>query len=145
MIQELKSKITDEDIFSSIVNLYKSVEWHIYIENIDQFKRTLLNSSYLYGFYKNEELIGIIRGLTDTVSLNYVQDIIVSPKHQGTGIGSQLLQYVNNKYDVRCQILLTDDEPGQLAYYKKNGFSNTRELVNDPLNCFVKFNGLELS
>jgi hypothetical protein len=62
-----------------------------------------------------------------------------------TKLGSKMVEYVfDQTKDVRAQVLLTDDDLGQLAFYKKLKMQNTRELVNDPLNCFVKYD-FELS
>ena len=121
MIKEVK---IDDQIFKVLIELYKAVGWHAYTDEPVELRLALDNSTYLYGYYQDEILLGFIRGLTDYSALNYVQDIIVNPEFHNKGIGSELLKYVKNKYDVRCQILLTDDEPGQLAYYAKNGYKN---------------------
>lgn len=134
-----------EEEFNSIFSLYEDVGWITYTEKPEELKKAIVNSSYIFGFYKEDKLIGIIRGLTDKVSLHYIQDIIVSPSAQNKGIGSKLVTFAKNELkNVRATVLLTDDEPSQLAFYKKLGLSNTRELVEVPLNCFVEFVGMEL-
>ena len=127
-----------------VKELYTSVGWEAYTEDMDSLMLALKNSSYVFGIYEDSQLVAVIRGLTDQVAINYIQDIIVHPKLQGRGIGSLLLQFINEKYPVRAEVLVTDDDPGQLAYYKKNGFSNTKDLKEIPLNCFTKYRGLEL-
>ena len=141
MFKEIK--LTDET-FELLIKLYEAVGWVAYTEEPEELRKALDNSTYLYGFYEENELVGFIRGLTDFSSLNYVQDILVKPNLHNKGVGSKLLQFVKKTYDVRAQVLLTDDEPGQLAYYKKNGYKNTRDLKNIPLNCFVDFKGIDL-
>ena len=141
----IKEIILNDNVFKTLIKLYDSVGWVAYTDEPEDLRIALNNSTYIYGLYKEDKLIGFIRGLTDFSSLNYVQDIIVNPGFHNKGIGSQLLDFVNSKYPVRCQILLTDDEPGQLEYYAKNGYKNTKDLVDVPLNCFVKFRGMELS
>lgn len=40
---------------------------------------------------------------------------------------------------VRQKVLMTDDEPGQRAFYESLGFAETRDLDDGPLRAFVKF------
>lgn len=132
--------------FNNIIKLYDDVGWSTYTENPERLKKGLENSTYLYGYFDDGNLIGIIRGLTDLTSIHFIQDIIVLTKSHGNGIGSKLVEYVSEVYkDVRATLLLTDDEPSQLAFYKKLQFSNTRDLVEVPLNAFVKYKDFELS
>ena len=131
--------------FDSIIAIYESVGWGAYTEDLESLKFALNNSSYLFGYYEDDKLKGLIRGMTDKVSINYIQDILVLNELHGKGIGSQMVQYVfEYTKGVRAQVLITDDNPQQLAFYKKLQMSNTRELVDVPLNCFVKFDGMEL-
>ena len=40
---------------------------------------------------------------------------------------------------VRQKVLLTDDEPGQRAFYESLGFAETRDFDDGSLRAFVKF------
>lgn len=142
MIQKID---LDKD-FEAIIMLYDDVGWSAYTENPDSLRKALKNSTYLYGYFENSELKGIIRGLTDFASIHYIQDIIVLTQLHGKGVGTKLVEYVSQLYkEVRATVLLTDDNPSQLGFYKKLNFSNTKELVNIPLNAFVKYNDLDLN
>jgi hypothetical protein len=46
---------------------------------------------------------------------------------------------------VRQKVLLTDDRPEQIAFYQSLGFHNTRDLLDTPLNAFVRIEGAKLS
>lgn len=141
----IKQILNIQESYSQIEELYNSVGWSVYTEDSEKLANALKNSTYLYGYYEEEELKGLIRGMTDFVSINYIQDILVLSELHGKGIGTQMVEFVFEKTkDVRAQVLLTDDDPGQIAFYKKLKMQNTRELVNDPLNCFVKY-AFELS
>lgn len=134
-----------ENEYKAIEAIYESVGWSVYTQEPDRLKLALANSSYLYGYYESDELKALIRGMTDGVSINYIQDILVMSELQGKGVGSKMVQFVfEQTKGVRAQVLITDDDPGQLAFYKKLKMSNTRDLVETPLNCFVKFDGVEL-
>ena len=135
-----------DESYPAIEKIYNSVGWAVYTEDPDNLKKALTNSSYLYGYYEDNTLKALIRGMTDGVSINYIQDILVLSELHGKGIGTKLVEHVFSETSgVRAQVLITDDDPGQLAFYKKLKMSNTRELVDVPLNCFVKFDGMELS
>jgi ribosomal protein S18 acetylase RimI-like enzyme len=132
--------------FEKIIKLYDNVGWSAYTENPTNLKKALENSTYLFGYFEDENLMGIIRGLTDLISIHFIQDIIVQTNSHGNGIGTKLVEHVSEIYkDVRATVLLTDDDPSQIGFYKKLKFSNTRELEKIPLNTFVKYKDLELS
>ena len=139
-------KITNfKSNFEAILDIYHSVGWVAYTEYPEDLKKALNNSTYVQCFYENGKLIGLIRGLTDDVSVHYIQDIIVHPDAQNKGIGTQLVEYALESLEhVRAHILLTDDEPSQLAFYRKFNFSNTKSLKDTVLNAFVKFRGVKL-
>jgi GNAT superfamily N-acetyltransferase len=51
--------------------------------------------------------------MSDFVSINYIQDILVLSELHGKGIGTELVNYVFQKTSgVRAQVLITDDDPG---------------------------------
>jgi ribosomal protein S18 acetylase RimI-like enzyme len=137
MIKNYKQNVVG---FDDIIHLYELVGWQAYTQNTSRLKTALDNSSYVYlKLDQNQNLLGIIRGQTDKISINYIQDIIVHPKFHSQGIGSELLQYVFHQFsDVRTQLLLTDDEPSQLAFYLKNQMRNINDLERFKLNCFIK-------
>ena len=138
-MQSIRELNLEED-FEQILTLYKDVGWVVYTDEPDRLRKAYLNSTYSFGLFEGNELKGVIRGLTDTEYLHYIQDIIVSTSEHNKGIGTELLKFVKDKYqNVRMDILLTDDDPAQMAYYKKNKFQNTKEITDYPLNCFVDF------
>lgn len=135
-----------DESYLEIERIYNSVGWGVYTENSENLKKALANSSYLFGYFEEDKLKALIRGMTDSVSINYIQDILVLSELQGKGIGTKLVEHVfSHTQGVRAQVLITDDDPLQLAFYKKLKMNNTRELIDVPLNCFVKFDGMELS
>ena len=70
-----------------------------------------------------------------------------APRHQRTGLGRRLVDFVLAPYaTVRQKVLLTDTEPGQKAFYEALGY---RQAGGDasaddgglPLRAFVRFDG----
>ncbi len=65
------------------------------------------------------------------VTIVFVQDFIVAPSHQRTGIGTQLMRAVMNRFsDVYQMELLTDDGSGACALYESLGF-----VRGDAMGC----------
>lgn len=136
----------EEIDFKLILNLYKEVGWTNYTEAPDELLKAFQNSSYiLLALGDNGDLKGISRSISDDISIHYLQDILVSPKFQRSGVGRTLLNKVLERFDhVRTHMILTDDEKKQLDFYESLGYSNTKELRDIPLNSFVKMKGIEL-
>lgn len=106
-----------------IMALYKSVGWINYTKKPEMMKKAYENSLTVLGAYIEDNLIGIIRVVGDGHSIIYIQDIIVNPKYQRQGIGSLLLNKIMEQYaDVYQKILLTENEPKTVEFYKSLGF-----------------------
>lgn len=84
-------------------------------------------------------LVGLARIVGDGLTIAYLQDLLVAPEHQRAGVGSELFRLAFLPYDeVRQKVLITDDEPRQLAFYRSMGFSEIRDLEH-PTRAFVRF------
>lgn len=126
--------------FEKLRSLYDSVGWRAYTEGpaASQLCQAIQNSTYVVSAWIGDRLVGLARGLSDDVSIFYLQDILVYPDYQGRGIGKALLKDCLNRFrHVRMKVLLTDDRPEQLRFYESMGFTNTRNLAETVLNTFV--------
>nr|WP_255639286.1 GNAT family N-acetyltransferase [Deinococcus betulae] len=123
-----------------LTDLYSSVGWTAYTREPQRLGQAVEQSSFLWTAREDAgRLIGLVRGLTDEVSILYVQDILVCPNWQRRGVGRALLDAVLARYgSVMQMVLLTDNDPGQLAFYASLGFQNTRHLTQTPLNAFYR-------
>ena len=73
---------------------------------------------------KNKNIIGIL-GLTIEANISYLEDILISHKHRGEGIGTKLLLFAEKfAKDHNCTKIWTEtDEDWKAAdFYKKMGF-----------------------
>lgn len=75
------------DSFDETVQLYKSVGLTRYTDFPDELMNAIQSSTYVISAYKNNQLIGLIRDLSDSVPIHFIQDLLVQPKYQRTGIG----------------------------------------------------------
>lgn len=124
IIKEYKTYVESE-----VMSLYKSVGWSAYTDNPEVLKKGFENSMLILAAYEGEELLGLIRCVGDGETIVFVQDILVFPKYQRRGIGSELLRAVLEKYKSVRQIeLCTDDSPETIAFYRTMGFREMSEL-----------------
>jgi len=108
-----------------ILNLYKRVGWTNYVNNPFMLKNAYANSLKIFGTYKKEKLLGIIRVVGDGYSIIFIQDILVLPEYQHLGIGTALLKKILETYQ---KILLTDKTEKTIQFYKTMGFKMDIEI-----------------
>ncbi len=117
--------------FNDILDLYGAVGWTNYTARPDTLRAGYAGSLAVWGAFAGDRLVGIVRVVGDGVTIVFVQDLIVAPSHQRTGIGAQLMQAVMNRFsDVYQMELLTDDGSGACALYERLGF-----VRSDAMGC----------
>ena len=121
-----------------VIALYQAVGWTYYAIVPDDLMRALHNSAYVISAYHHDQLVGLIRGLSDGVSVHFIQDLLVHPEHQRCGIGRTLLNKAMALYaNVYKHILLTDNEIFQKRIYESLEFKNLN-LIEPKLNVYIK-------
>lgn len=129
-----KENILDYDIYSS---LRKSVDWNAYSE--EQARQALKNTYYSIVAYDEDKVIGMSRVISDGIYFLIV-DVIVVPKYQGQGIGTEmmqrLIQYIDKITPVgsRSSIQLLSIA-GKEGFYEKHGF---KRLPNEYCGCGMR-------
>ena len=131
---------------SSLLGLYDAVGWVAYTseERKGDLEKAVHNSSFVVSAWDGETLVGLVRVLSDDVSICYLQDILVHPDYQRRGIGEQMMQACLARYaHVRSKVLMTDDEQRQRLFYEEAGFRDTKDLAEARLNTFVQIDGVD--
>ena len=116
------SEIKNVDI-EHVKEIYASESWRAYLQDDEKLKRAFANSLFTYGAYHNNKLIGFVRCVGDGEHIIIVQDLIVHHEYQKLGIGTQLFQFILDKFkDVRMFLVITDlfDEVDN-KFYQNNG------------------------
>lgn len=135
-------EFADDEVvpIQELVELYQSVNWLLYAADPDGLARAVDRSTYVVTARDGDgRLIGLARCLSDDVSIAYLQDVLVHPDHQRRGIGRFLVMVCLERFGhVRRKVLLTDDEPGQAAFYESLGFRNLRDFGPPTINAFVQ-------
>ena len=127
---------------TAVVRLYDSVGWSAYTKDPENLAGALAGSTLLAVAREGDDLVGLARVITDGHSICYLQDVLVDPQHQRTGLGRRLVEFVLAPYThVRQKVLLTDTEPGQKAFYEDLGYrqAGTGDGGGLPLRAFVRF------
>jgi GNAT superfamily N-acetyltransferase len=125
---------------AAVLSLYESVGWNMYTGDPDRLMRALAGSSTVVVAHENDRLVGIARVISDGASIVYLQDVLVRPSAQRSGLGRRLVEEALSPYgDVRQKVLLTDDEPMQRAFYESMGFAESRDFGDGTLRAFVRF------
>ncbi|QYH36807.1 GNAT family N-acetyltransferase [Salinibacterium sp. M195] len=123
----------------AITDLYAAVQWSTYTQDPERLEAAISASLRVVTAWDGVFLVGLARVVGDGLTIVYLQDILVAPEHHRAGIGRELFLRVFQPYDdVRQKVLLTDDEPGQIAFYRAMGFSEVRDLKHRT-SVFMKF------
>ncbi|MHA7276151.1 GNAT family N-acetyltransferase [Arthrobacter sp. HLT1-21] len=132
-------KATDLEL-SDVLELYGAVDWRAYTRDPDALLAGLKGSSTLVAARDGKALVGLARVISDGASICYLQDILVLPSHHRRGIGRALVERALGEYPrVRQKVLITDDEPGQKAFYESLGYSQTDDFRGGSVRAFIRF------
>ena len=127
-----------------LCDLYDSVGWSAYTGDPGALAKAVANSTYVVVARVGRRLIGLGRGLSDDVSIFYLQDLLVRPEWQGRGVGRALLGDCLERFaHVRQKVLLTDDEAAQHRFYESLGYRDTAASGGTRLHAFVQIQGLD--
>lgn len=132
-VVELRELSTDEcqARLNEILDLYEVVGWTNYTTCPERLRAGYTGSLAVWGAFEGDKLVGIVRVVGDGATIVFVQDLIVAPSRQRTGIGTQLMGAVTNRFsDVYQMELLADDGSGACALYERLGFTRS-----DAMGC----------
>lgn len=94
----------------------------------EQVDNIIKNSNYKLAIYKNDELLGIARCISDDGYLYLLCDVMINPNAQGMGVGRALLnhfiEYLKNKIDNKYAKIYIMSLKGKEGFYNKLGFTD---------------------
>lgn len=112
-----------------VINLYDSVGWSAYTRDLASLMAGLSGSHRVVTARLGATLVGLARSVSDGHTIVYIQDVLVRPDAQRTGIGARLLTALVDEYPtVRQKVLLTDAEDHQRAFYESLGFTEIHDM-----------------
>jgi len=88
---------------------------------LKNFNAPFINSKLVISAWENENLIGVVRVLSDEIIRSVIYDLVVLPEYQNKGIGKELVKrciehFPNSEW-------LVQTEKNISSYYEKNGFT----------------------
>ena len=82
--------------------------------------KPFINSTLVISAWDGENLVGVARVLSDTLTRSVIYDLVVLPEFQGRGIGRELVRRCIGHFP-DSEWLVQTEEPIS-AYYEKIGF-----------------------
>lgn len=124
---------------TAVIELYDAVGWTAYTDHPKELLRGLRGSLRVVLAHEAGRLVGLARVIGDGATICYLQDVLVHPDAHRQGLGRKLVDEAFAPYaDVRQHVLITDEEPGQKAFYEALGFTHLGSTI--PGRAFVRFN-----
>ncbi|MDT4942384.1 MAG: hypothetical protein QOJ34_2473 [Pseudonocardiales bacterium] len=137
---DIQVQVTRELDLDEVIALYAAVGWTAYTREPETIRAGLRGASFVAAAFAAGRLVGLVRAVSDDATVCYLQDLLVHPDAQRSGVGRALVTAVLDRYSrVRQHVLLTDDEPGQRAFYESVGFTEIRDVEDANLRAFVRF------
>jgi ribosomal protein S18 acetylase RimI-like enzyme len=131
-INNYEIKMVDYWDKTDIVNLYKSAGW--WKDSYDTSKiDEMMKGSFAFAVAINKEIdkaVGMGRVISDGISDAYIQDLVVLPEFQDSGIGRKLvktlLEYCISKKIIWIGLIA---EPNQSGFYSNFGFKTLKNYT----------------
>lgn len=103
--------------------IFKLVGWSEGKETssmIEKFNLPFINSTLVISAWMDDELVGVVRVLSDKIIRSVIYDLAITPKFQGQGIGKELVKrcikhFPNTEW-------LVGTSKSIYGYYEKLGF-----------------------
>lgn len=122
-----------------VVELYDAVGWTAYTRDPEQLMKGIRASLRVVLARDSGRLVGLARIVGDGATICYLQDVLVHPNSRRQGLGRRLVEEAFAPYAaVRQHVLITDEEPGQQAFYESLGFTHLGGAT--PGRAFVRVN-----
>ncbi len=111
-----------EDMYcknEDLERLFLSVNWNSG-KYPDRLYESIRNSTYRIFVYDDDKLIGLVTALSDECINLFISYLVIDPKYQKQGIGTELLNRITSKKEFNRIQLITEDKDKD--FYIKNGF-----------------------
>lgn len=112
-----------ERIFTQqqVQDLFQSVNW-ISAKYPERLIKALQNCETVFTAWDSEKLVGLINAIDDGEMTAYVHYLCVRPEYQKKGIGTELLNWVKEKYKEYFYLTLAAENKDLIGFYERYGF-----------------------
>jgi len=101
--------------------LYGAVDLDDYLEDPAETAMGLANSTMLT-VRDDDQLVGLVRGLSDMHTIAFVQDLIVLPDYQHQGLGHELLKQFVDYFKQIPRVIVVCQNPELKDFFADAGF-----------------------
>lgn len=116
---------TDKKVdFEKLIELFNQVGWDDKTRDIKRLKAMVDNSQIVVTAWKDEEMIGFARCVTDFVFNGQINNVVVDARYRGKGIGKELIKKILDSSKQVTYILRGD--PENEGFYRKIGFEEVQ-------------------
>ena len=119
----------NEQDFPAINQLNAEEQWTNLVAVNKKTKEAWNHSNIAFVVEAEGEVIGYIRGLTDSHTTLYICELLIGKRYRGLGIGQRLLKFVHELYpSARIEMLASSTSQSfynQLGYRPFYGFRKT--------------------
>ena len=126
IIYKLNEKISPEQLLKLFndANLKRP-------QSLERLNKMINDADILISAWSENELIGVVRCITDYSFCCYISDLAIGKKFQKKGIGKELIRKVQEYLGDEVMILLLS-VPQALNYYPKIGFNKIDNAYQIP-------------
>ncbi|MCL2620065.1 MAG: GNAT family N-acetyltransferase [Defluviitaleaceae bacterium] len=104
-------------------------------EMMEHFNKPFINSTLVISAWEGEDLVGVVRVLSDKIFRSIIYDLIVLPQYQDKGIGKELVKRCIEHYPNSEWLVQTTSKIA--SYYEKLGFkTNDDTFLTIPCKWF---------
>jgi len=123
---ERMSELKTAEELAQIKHLYLSVGWIDAVEeDTDNLIKNIIKHTYCFAIAKDgDNIIGMGRSISDSVSDAYIQDVTVLDEYRTQGIGGKIIDFLVDylhSHGIGWVGLIS--EPGYESFYGKLGFA----------------------
>lgn len=116
---------TDKKVdFEKLIELFNQVGWDDKTRDIKRLKAMVANSQIVVTAWKDGEMIGFARCVTDFVFNGQINNVVVDERYRGKGIGKELIKKILDSSKQVTYILRGD--PENEGFYRKLGFEEAQ-------------------
>ncbi len=129
----------------ALVSLYEAVGWTAYTAEPYRLKSAVSNSAFVVTAWADGQLVGLLRVVSDDVSVAYYQDLVVHPSARRRGLASQLLEACHARFHhVRRKVLVTYARDVDPRVLQSAGFRDTRRVRGEPVTAWLRYEDVDL-
>ncbi|MCL2722455.1 MAG: GNAT family N-acetyltransferase [Treponema sp.] len=118
---------SDDKNLIQLENVCKLLEKSYWANNRKlEINKKAIENSICIGIYKDKEIVGFARIVTDYATMYWLCDVIIDEKHQKNGLGKKLMEVITQMEELKglFGLLATRDAHG---LYEKYGFYKVGE------------------